>query len=331
LGKNHFKLKNWEKAREYFSMAERIYVITSFFDNPEPDSSEKHKLANIPYHVKLDEYYDYLVKKAEAEIKVYEADSALAALEKAIIIAPTKKDSIHINYLVKEWIEWDGGNIYTAEQKSIIEDSLIHGNYEWAKDAYIRLLPQLSTKKARDNITWKLARIEFSFLDQPEQAASRLYSMIMNADTSKQSSNIIKAPDDSLSKVYFKDCGELLFGLGTKYRDEGIHEKARQYFRQDTTFEWVGRGKAFLPLAQLVEVPEDIQPHERLRIFNQQSIKLLNRAKLFIKDFSSQEIDFLYRAIIQIYRQQRDVTNAEKNYREWQNLKNNTKGSASTN
>ena len=325
IGKNYFKLRNWKKAHEYLSTAQRIYAITSVFDNPKPDSSEKLIKANIPLHVIPKEYYDYLLKKAEAEIKIYEADSALATLEQALVLAPSKSDSNDINRLVNDWIKWDDGNIYAAEQKEIIEDSLIQGNYEWAKDAYIRLLPQLKTKKAKDNITWKLGRIEFSFLDQAEEAANRLYNLVVNADTSKNKTNVYKAPDDSLYKVYFKDCGELLFGLGNKYRDEGLHDKARQYFRQDTTFDWAGRGKAFLPLAQLVKVSEELSPQERLRIFNRERIKLLTRAKIFIKDFTGKEIDFLYGALIRIYRQQRDMKNTERNFREWQQLKNSIK------
>jgi len=321
IGKNYFEMKNWKRAHEYLSKAQQIYVLTSIFDNPNPDTSEMHKKGNIPLYVKPEEYYDYLLRKGRAEIKVYEADSALATLEMALYLAPSKQDSSLIKYLVNEWIKWDDGNIYAAEQKAIIEDSLIHGKYEWAKNAYIRLLPQLKTKEARDNITWRLARVEFSYLEQPEQAADRLYNLVINADTSKNKTNVYKAPADSLYKVYFKDCGEVLFGLGNKYRDEGIYDKARQYFRKDTTFEWAGRGKAFLPLAQLIEVPENIPPQERVRIYNRERIRILTRAKSFIKDFTDKEIDFLYRPLIQIYRSQRDMKNAEKNFREWIMLK----------
>ncbi len=323
IGNNYFVLKDWKMAHEYLSKAHQIYVITSIFDNPKPDTSEIFKKGNIPFYVKLEEYYDYLLKKGKAEIKIYEADSALVTLEKALYLAPSKQDSSYINDLVNEWIKWDDGNISAAEQKEIIEDSLKRGNYQWAKNTYIRLLPQVKTKKARDNITWKLARVEFSYLDQPEEAANRLYNLVINADTSKNKTNIHKAPNDSLYKVYFKDCGNILFGLGSKNRDEGFLKDAKQFFVKDTTFEWSGRGKVFLPLAQLVvlDVPENIPPVERLKMANEKKLKLLNRAKVFINDFTDKEIDQLYIPLIQIYQQQRDQKMIEKNYKEWMKQK----------
>ena len=323
IANSHFILGEWKKAYEYFYKAHQIYVITSIFENPKPDTSERFKQGNIPFNVKPDEYYDYLYMKGRAEIKVHEADSALATFEKALYLAPSKEDSSSINYLVKEWILWDDGNIYAAEQKSIIIDSLNQGNYEWAKQAFIRLSPQLKTKKARDNISWRLARVEYPFLDQAEDAADRLYNLVMNADTNKEKTNLYKPPADSLYKVYFKDCGTLLFGLGNKYRDEGFHQKAKQFFVKDTTFEWSGRGKVFLPLSQLVtlDVPENISPVERLKMANEKRLKLLNRAKEFVFEFTEREVDQLYQALSLIYGRQRNRNMLERNRREWLEIK----------
>jgi len=331
IGKNFFALEEWKKAYEYFFKAHQVYVITSVFDNPIPDTSERFKKGNIPKYVKPDDYFDFLYMKGRAEIKIYEADSALATLEKALYLAPSKIDSSNIKHFVKEWIKWDDGNIYAAEQKEAIEDSMIRGNYEWARKACIRLLPRLKTKKAYDNITWKLARIEFPILDQPEAAANRLYNLVMNADTSKSKIDIYRPPNDSLYKVYFKDCGTLLFGLGNKYRDEGVHKKAKEFFVKDTTFEWSGRGKVFVPLSQLVvlDVPDNISPVERLRVANEKKLKLLNRAKDFTHEFSARDIDQLYQALNMIYGQQRNRAMLERNRREWEETKARLKKKAS--
>lgn len=323
IGENYYQLEEWQRSYEFLSKAHQVYVSTSIFENPKPDTSEKIKKGKIPFHVKPEEYFDYLLLKGQAEIKVYEADSALATLEKALYLAPSKKDSSDIKYLVNEWIKWDDGNIYAAEQRMIIEDSLVHGNFKWAKNAYIRLLPQLKTKKARDNISWQLTRVEFVNLNQPEEAANRLYNLVINADTSKQKANIYKAPEDSLYKVYFKDCGDILFGLGNKYREEGLLEKAKQFFVKDTTFEWSGRGKVFLPLAQLVvlDVPENLPPIERLNMANEKRLKLLNRAKAFLEHFTLKEIDQIYILLNQIYGQQKKPIMLQKNHREWMEVK----------
>jgi len=331
IGRNFFELGDWKRAHEYLLEAHKIYLITSIFDNPKPDTSDRFKKGNIPSHVDPDEYYKYLYIKGRAEIKVYEADSALATLEKALYLAPSKGDSSFIKQLVKEYIKWDDGNIYAAEQKIIIEDSVIHGNFEWAKNAYIRLLPQVKTKKARDNITFRLARVEFSNLNQPEAAANRFYNLVMNADTSNKKTNIYKAPDDSLYKVYFKDCGTVLFGLGTKYMNEGFLDKAKQYFVKDTTFEWSGKGSVFLPLAQLVtrDVPENLPPVERLNMLNEKRLNLLNRAKDFINNYTEREIDQLYGSLSIIYQTQRNQSMLQRNFSEWNEVKARRKKSAS--
>lgn len=331
IGKSYFEIKDWKRAYDYLAKAHQIYVLTSVFDNPEPDTSERFKTGNIPYHVKPKEFYDYLYNKGMAEIKVYEADSALTTLAKALYLAPSKIDSIDIKYWVKEWIMWDDGNIYAAEQKRLITDSLILGNYEWGRSAYLRLLPQLKTKKARDDITWRLARIEFTNLNQPEEAANRLYNLVVNADTSKKKSNIYKPPADSLYKVYFKDCGTALYGLGNKYKDEGLHEKAKQFFVKDTTFEWAGKGKVFLPLAQLVmlDVPENLPPVDRLRMLNEKRLNLLNRAKDFINEFNEKEINQLYQSLNLIYQTQRNQQMLQRNFREWNEMKSRMKKGAS--
>ncbi len=331
IGKSYFELKDWKMAYDYLAKAHQIYVLTSTFDNPKPDTSERFKKGDIPFHVKARVYYDYLLMKGLAEIKVYEADSALVTLEKALYLAPSKKDSSYIKTLVKEWIIWDDGNIYAVEQKRIIEDSLIQRNFEWGRNAYIRLLPQLKTKKARDNITWKLARIEFSNLNLVEEAANRLYNLVVNADTSKIKTNIHKPPADSLYKVYFKDCGTVFFGLGNKYKDEGLLEKAKQCFVKDTTFEWAGKGKVFLPLAQLValDVPENLPPVERLNMLNEKRLNLLNRAKDFINEFTEKEIDQLFRSLSLIYQTQRNESMLQRNFREWNEMKSRMKKGAS--
>jgi tetratricopeptide (TPR) repeat protein len=321
IGQSYFELKNWQKSYEFFKKAKEIYVITSFFEEDSTELDEKYRNLNLPRKVDPAKYFDYLYRKGVAEVKVHKADSALATLKQALPLAPTKNEEDHVKNWIKEYILWDGGNIYAAEQRDIIRDSLNAKNYKWAKDAYVQLLPNLKTKKAKDDITWMLARVEYYKLDQIEEAGDRLYNLVINADTSKVKSSIYKAPDDSLYKKYFKDCGEILFRLGSTFKDQGLQDKARIYFSKDTTFEWSGRGKAFLPLAALVDVPENIDPAQRLKVRNEKVIKILGRAKMFIKDFTEQEVDQLYRPLIMIYQQMYDRVNAQRNFNEWNQIK----------
>jgi tetratricopeptide (TPR) repeat protein len=321
IGESYFTLKDWQKAYKFLKKAKETFVITSLFEEKKTELAEKYQKMNLPPNVDPAKYFEYLYWKGRAEIKVYQADSALATLKQALALAPTKNQEVDVIKLIDEYILWDGGNIYAAEQRDIIIDSLNAKNFVWAKNAYLQLLPKVKTKKAKDNITWMLARVEYYSLDQIEEAGDRLYNLVINADTSKIKSSIYKAPEDSLYKRYFRDCGEILFRLGSTFRDQGLQEKARIYFSKDTTFEWSGRGKAFLPLALLVDIPENIDPVERLKARNEKAIKILNRAKMFIKDFSEQEIDQLYRPLIMIYQQTYDRANAQRSFTEWNEIK----------
>lgn len=321
MGQSYFELRDWPKAYEFYKKAKEIYVITSLFEEKKNTLDAKFLKMNLPSNVDPAIYYDYLFRKGVAEVKVHKADSALATLKQALLLAPSREEERAVSHWIDQFILWDGGNIYAAEQRDIINDSLRANNFIWSKNAYLQLLPQLKTKRAKDNITWRLAHIEYYNLDQVEEAGHRLYDLVLHADTSKIRSSIMRAPEDSMYKVYFKACGEVLFRLGSTFRDQGLQEKARFYFSRDTTFEWSGRGKAFAPLAWLVEVPENIDPSERLKTRNEKAIRILNRAKAFIDTFSEQEIDQLYRQLILIYQQMHDRSNAQRNYSEWNEIK----------
>lgn len=321
IGQCYFEIKNWQKSYEFYKKAKEIYVITSLFVEDTTELDEKYRNLKLPPKVDPAKYFNFLYRKGVAEIKVHKADSALATLKQALALAPAKNEEDAVKHWIDNYILWDGGNIYAAEQRDIINDSLNAKNYSWAKNAYVRLLSNLRTKKAKDNITWRLARVEYYILDQIEEAGDRMYNLVINADTSKVKSSIYKAPDDSLYKRYFKDCGEILFRLGSTFKDQGLQDKARIYFSKDTTFEWSGRGKAFLPLAMLVDVPENIDPAQRLKVRNEKAIKILDRAKMFTKDFTEQEIDQLYQPLIRIYQQMYDRANAQRNFNEWNQIK----------
>ena len=318
IGRNYYQLKDWQNAYDYACQAKKILLLTSYFDAEQNNVTTDTSGTEIMLEVDPKEYYNCLLQKGMAEMKVYLADSALSSFREAIVLSPTKNDSDYINQQINEYILWDDRNIKAAEQKFVIRDSLISGNIKWAKDAYLDLIPKLKTPKARHEIIWRLARIEYNYLEQYEEAANRLYVAISEADSNKNTKNYFEAPNDSMYKKYFKECGQMYFNHGTKCRNEGLFAKARLFFARDTTIDWKGRGKAFLPLVQLVEVPENLSPKDRLDYRNRKIIKLLNRAKHFVDDFDVKELNLLYRPLIMIYRQKREMQKAGKEHREWQ-------------
>lgn len=322
ISENYFHLEDWQKAHEYACKANEIFIKTAYFNDTEYPIKEKYKYTKLPTKADPHEYFELLKKKAIAELKIYEGDSALASFNEAMILADTKDDSTEIKNWVKNYIYWDDRNVWAAEQKFIIIDSLISENYVWAKQALIDLLPKLRTAKARHELTWRLSILQYNFLKEYDEAAERLYHVIVEADTIKKIKNFYMAPADSMYKVYFKDCGQMFLDMGLKYRNEGVIPKATAFFVKDTTIDWTGRAKALIPLAFVITPPDNnLSPKERLKLKNQISLKLLKRAKDFSENLEVKEIDQLYQMMIAIFQQETQAAQARRAYQEWQTMR----------
>lgn len=321
LGRNYYQLEQWELAYQNLKKAKDILMITSYFEKPEVDST---LLKKYPFlgHVEPETYYDYVYDRARAEMKVYKPDSARLSLKEAYALADTKEDSMRIQRMAL-WINWDDGNIRASEMRDEINDSLRNKKYEWARDAYLKLIPTLRTKEARYNTIWRLARIEYHNLKEMEKAADRLYQVVMDLDTSKTQAPKISLDDeqenqyrveaDSLYKLYSKDCGQMFYDIGVDYQRKGLFDKARSFFIKDTTIEWKGKAKTFLHLAQLSRTI-NIAPEERKnltfdqvkRIAHQNNlvaIRLLKRMLESKEDLERREIEFAYGQLIDLYKE----------------------------
>ncbi len=322
ISDNYYQIENWDKAHEFACQAKEIFIKTAYFNETDYPHNEKFKDTKLPPKANPVEYFILLKKKGITELKIYQGDSALASFNEALILAPGKKDSMEIKSWLKNYIYWDDRNVWAAERKYIINDSLLSGNYVWAKQALIELLPKLKTARARHELTWRLALLQYNFLKEYDDAARRLYQVIVEADTNKNRQVFYQPPADSMYKVYFKDCGQMFLDLGKKYRNEGAIPKAIEFFAKDTTIDWTGRARAFIPLAFLVLPPDDnLPPKERLSLKNKMSLNLLKRAKKFLSDLESKDIDQLYQMMINILQQEKRGDEARQAYQEWQRLR----------
>lgn len=312
LGKNYYQLKHWQHAYQHIHRAFKVLQLTSYLEEKKPPFTGKYKEMKWLGNIEPMSYYDYMNEKAKAEIKVYLADSALASLAKAYALAPTKADSLTIERTTR-WIKWDNGNLRALELLTAIDDSLNHENYSWARDAYLRLIPQLNTKAAKDDVHWRIARLDYSFLNEQEKAVNRLYQVVVSADTNKSTPYFYEPPKDSMYQVYFVDCGQMFYDLGIDYQKKGLFNKARSFFASDTSIDWPGRAKSFIYLAQL-SLALDLSPEERNQLTFEQikeratrnrllAVRLLNRALKFKSVLKRQEIDFAYNQLIDLWKQ----------------------------
>ncbi len=321
LGRNHYQLEKWDLAYQNLKNAKDILMITAFFDNEKVDSTILKKYPFLG-HVEPATYYDYVYDRARAEMKVYKADSARLSLREAYALADTQEDSTRIQRMAL-WINWDDGNIWASEMRDQINDSLRNKNYEWARDAYLKLIPKLRTKEARYNTIWRLARIEYHNLKEMEKAANRLYQVVLDLDTSitqppkfsldDEQEKQYRIEADSLYKLYSKDCGQMFYDIGVDYQRKGLFDQARSFFVKDTTIEWKGKAKTFLHLAQLSRTLNISSKDRKNLTFDQVkriahqnnmlAIKLLNRMLESKEDLERREIEFAYGQLIDLYKE----------------------------
>jgi len=322
IGKNYYQLKNWKQAYHWISDAIKVLKVTAMFEEKKTDTTSKYPWLGA---VDPKNYYDYVYDKARAEIKMYMEDSARFSLQQAYLLAPNPTEREKIERIF-QWINWDDGNIRAAELRDEINDSLRNKKYEWARQAYIDLIPKLYTVDAKNNVIWRLARVEYHFLKDFETAANRLYQVVAGIDEKKTQIDYPKLmPDDpgektrykerldSLNTLYVKDCGQMFYDLGIEFQKKGLFNQARAFFVIDTTINWSGRAKSFLYLAQLSRAlnmtPEDRkkltfeQVKEIARRNSMLSIKLLNRMLQFKSDLEKREIEFAYSQLLDLWKE----------------------------
>jgi len=309
---SYYQLKNWQKAYEYARKAKEIYAITSYFDRPLKKIPVEYADTTLPPYADPRIYFELLYTKGLTEIWSHQPDSALASLKEALLFAQSESDKNNVFSFIKNYIYWDGKNIRTAERHLEILDSMRVNNYKWAHGALLELLPKLSTNKARYAVTWEVARIENDYFENTEKAVERLYPVIVELDSIKETPNFFESPADTNKQKYFVDCGQMLLNLGRKYRNEGDVKKANKYLAQDTTIDWKGRAKAFLLIRP--EIPDNIIGRERQRLYYKKRLKLLFRAYALKKNLEPEEVDMMYNEIINIYRSLRDNQKMKRYY-----------------
>lgn len=243
LGDINFQLKEYQKAFENYRQAQLVEERSAVFKilNPDTILTYKHQ---IPFDtVKI---VVYLKKQAMAKTKLYDDQTALSLLQLARSYTRDEAEKDEIKNVI-DWIEWDGGNIRASELK----DSLVtveRDNKAGAKNGFLILLSLLRTKKAADEINWKIARIDFEFLNLKSDAAARLLPVIKTTVVDS-----LGTPTDSTYEKYMNDFGAICFNIGEEFYNQKEYKKSYAYFMQSAVINWSERGVCYLYLAKLSE------------------------------------------------------------------------------
>lgn len=239
LAECHFRLKNWQNALDNYVMAERILLATNFVID-----SVLHELPETD-SMKYELHFDYLYSQAVCLARMYKATEALAMLKKAKEKAVSgEKRKLAEQY--EDWLTWDNGNIRAAEEKNNILELIQKKKYEDAVVRFEKLKNELKDPTAIDEIEWRIAQLEFKFLDRKQEACERMLRVVKNYRLPTASPDVQAA-----YSTYIEDCGVMHYHLGMEFIQSSDYKQAQKYLEQGARLDWSGNYKCDLELAKL--------------------------------------------------------------------------------
>ncbi len=240
LAECYFQLKNWENALSNYREAEKILLSTTFYAD-----SVLHEAASND-SIKNDFRFNYLYSQAVCLARMYKAQESLSVLKKAKEIVPSIERK-KIADRLEEWLTWDNGNIHAAEEKNDILTLVNNGKYAEAVSGFEHLKNKLSDRIAVDEIEWRIAGLEFKYLNKKQQACSRLLKIIeKNQQASYYPPHLVSAYEN-----YVTDCGTMHYHLGMNYLQIADYRQAQNYLERGANLNWYGNYKCRLELAKL--------------------------------------------------------------------------------
>jgi len=235
LGESYYALKEWEAAHDNFVLAESVLLESAGLDFNIQDTPPAIDNAALFYYV----YY-----QGDTEIKMRDTQQGIQNLQRALTYASTDKERADIESYI-EWINWDDGNVQAVELRDQYLALQEQGKYNEAARGFLKLIPELRTRRAIDEIVWRLAALEFQFLNRKNEGIDRLKHVVQLAE--KDASG---APIDSTYKKYFNSYGIMCHNLGLENYNKN-RKFAFAYFQQAVAIDWENRPKSYLELAKL--------------------------------------------------------------------------------
>jgi len=245
LAQAYYLVKDWNNALNNFRKGRETLINYAFLNLPENTPREKlYSQLSPEDSLNLYTYYYY---ESQVFIQLEEADSAMQRLNKALELAQTSDDQKNVKYYI-DWINWDNGNIKASKWRDkILENYAETNNHQMAITEFEKLERILITQKARDEIEWQIAKIEYKMLNLPEQGISRLSRVIFKTPQDNRG-----CPVDSSYQKYFEDFAIMCYNLAAKNIKKKISRKvAYAYLLQGTRICSSVRGKLYVELAKM--------------------------------------------------------------------------------
>lgn len=244
LAETYMSLKQWDRALANFRRAEQVLRVTAPFNVPDSQPLNPKTVASALDSANL---FLYVYYQGDANIRMYRADSALFHLERALPLARKAEDREAVVRTIG-WINWDDGNIRASELRDSLATLVDEKKYATAAQGYEYLTSILRTGRARREIQWRLALLEFSSLNKEEQALRRMKRVV---DYYRNALNAHGDPADSLKNAFYKDYGTMCYNRGLYAAKQNKMRVAFAYFQQAAAVPWPQRAKSYLQIAKL--------------------------------------------------------------------------------
>ena len=293
LGECYFALGEWDNSYQFFHDAETILQIVSKFKyEAEPSESAPFDTIRWIY---------YLRRQGEAKARLYDSENAIHFLTQAKELSKSTETKQELQDILN-WIDWDGGNIRAAEIRDEILKLENNDDYKKARAEYLELLKILKTQRAKNEINWKIASIEYNILGRKKEALKRLFQVVQNIRKSKQVS--------SLQEVYLKDYAAMCYSIGMEHFNKNNYRLAYIYLNQASQIDWNHKGECYFQLALLTRE----NPAE--------TIRNCNSALNYADQLSKTKINTVYEMLAVSYKRKGEFNVADKYFQNWIDQKN---------
>ena len=303
LGSAYQRLNNWERSLENYKIAEEVVSQSAIYNVP---NSVAMTDSAVSAAIDSSRLFFYVVSQEICTMRLYREKETFDLLEKGMQIAQNAR---HKNIIQQyyDWAMWDDGNPETFDRRDTLLYWAGEKKYEAAANGMRELIPNLRTKRAAQEIKWRLATIRYARLSM-EESALELMKEIVDFYTN-DSTGIALAQQDSMLTKYQDAYGVMCYNVGTKCRDEARDRvKALKYFLQSANIAWREQAKAWLAVSQLSnQKPEKAEEAARKA--------LALEAQLSDRDYAT-TMGLLVGAL----RMQRKFKEANKLYKKWQEL-----------
>ncbi|MFQ5709654.1 MAG: hypothetical protein ACE5HO_19530 [bacterium] len=237
LAESYYAIEDWQAAYDRFSQAEAVLRQSRGLDFSAGDTPEEASIDTSALF-----YYVYY--QGDTEAKLHQADRALIDLDRAMKLAATEQEEQDIRSYV-DWINWDDGNVGAVELRDKCLALVDEEKYKNAAKWFKKLLGQLRTKRASDEISWRLALLEFQYLNRKNEGIDRLKQVVKLVEKDEHG-----APADSTYQKYFNSYGVMCHNLGLEYSRKN-RKIAFTYFKQSAAIDWENKAKSYLEIAKL--------------------------------------------------------------------------------